>query len=337
MVTEMDTEMDITALKKIFSVLSSKELPSEKFYQKLNVFHLKLSQHYKVCESLKDPYKNVPKIKKLCAKLVSYLKNIYAESKEGNFDCIYCKLLSFWVYDQLLDLFPGKDTEASIVFANFQVIWNDIIEGRLYKSIKDKCNPYSTIVTDPEWKDRKELYDYCIDCDTIIELSNSDDIVCRKYHKYIKDKKKLYDKFDKLFSEDDKLKCPIFYNKCKGYDLETVLPKLNCHSKILEEEASSAKKLQSDLLNPTGNSVKTSLPATKLGDVLLGVVVTSMASGAIYRFTPIGNRLRANFGNKTLVRSNLNGGGNALLDYTSDSFNPYYENREEHYIGYHST
>ncbi|SCA60210.1 VIR protein [Plasmodium vivax] len=328
--------MNITALENLFSVLSSKELPSEKFYQKLNVFHLKLSQHYKVCESLNDPYKNNISIKRLCAKLVSYLINIYRESKDGDFDCIYCKLLSFWVYGQLLDLFPGNDKEASIVFANFQVIWNDINEDELYKSIKDKCDPYSRIVADPEWKDRKKLYDYCIDHDTFIELSKSDDKICRKYHNHIEQKKELYDKIDKLFSED-RLKCPIFYNKCTGYNPEAVLPKLKCHSKILEEEASSAKKLQSDLLNPTGNSVKTSLPATKLGDVLLGVVVTSMASGAIYRFTPIGNRLRANFGNKTLVRSNLNGGGNALLDYTSDSFNPYYENREEHYIGYHST
>ncbi|EDL42533.1 variable surface protein Vir32, truncated, putative, partial [Plasmodium vivax] len=75
-------------------------------------------------------------------------------------------------------------------------------------------------------------------------------------------------------------------------------------------------------------------PVTKAGNVLLGVVVTSMTSGALYKFTPLGNMLRNRFGWSNNMR-NFNGGDNGLFDYASESFNPFSVGGEEHYIGYH--
>ncbi|KMZ94918.1 hypothetical protein PVMG_05529 [Plasmodium vivax Mauritania I] len=74
-------------------------------------------------------------------------------------------------------------------------------------------------------------------------------------------------------------------------------------------------------------------PVTKTGNILLGVVATSLTSGALYRFTPLGSMLRNRFGWNHNMR-NFNGRDNGLFDYASESFNPYSGGAEEHYIGY---
>ncbi|GAB69819.1 CYIR protein [Plasmodium cynomolgi strain B] len=93
-------------------------------------------------------------------------------------------------------------------------------------------------------------------------------------------------------------------------------------------------------LNNPNNSTHT---ATKSGNTLLGVVVTSMTSGVLYKvkrislihmyyFTPLGTILRNAFRWNNNNMSNINGGYNRVYGYPSESFNPY--SGEKHYIGY---
>ncbi|KMZ95703.1 hypothetical protein PVMG_06105 [Plasmodium vivax Mauritania I] len=55
----------------------------------------------------------------------------------------------------------------------------------------------------------------------------------------------------------------------------------------------------------------------------------------IYMFTPLGKLLHIRFWwNKNNI-TNLNKENNVMFDYSSESFNLYYEHDEEHYIEYH--
>ncbi|KNA01765.1 hypothetical protein PVNG_05617 [Plasmodium vivax North Korean] len=91
-------------------------------------------------------------------------------------------------------------------------------------------------------------------------------------------------------------------------------------------EARSVPLNSIEILDPNTST------GTKAGHAFLGVVVTSMTSGALYKFTRLGSMLRNIFGRNNNMR-NFNGGDNGLFDYASESFNPY--SGEEHYIGYH--
>ncbi|SCA59780.1 Plasmodium vivax Vir protein, putative [Plasmodium vivax] len=70
-----------------------------------------------------------------------------------------------------------------------------------------------------------------------------------------------------------------------------------------------------------------------VGNILLGVVATTMTSGALYRFTPLRGMIRNGLGWNTNNMSNINGGDIRLYDYAAEPFNQY--PGEEHYIGYH--
>ncbi|CAI7719040.1 Plasmodium vivax Vir protein, putative [Plasmodium vivax] len=96
-----------------------------------------------------------------------------------------------------------------------------------------------------------------------------------------------------------------------------------------EEEPDDIKPFGAPKLNENPHNVR------MYGNVLLGVVATSMTSGALYRFTPLGNMIRNGLGWNNNNMRNFNGGDNGLFDYASESFNPY--PGEEHYIGYHPT
>ncbi|SCA59943.1 VIR protein [Plasmodium vivax] len=335
----------------------SSQLHSVRFYDDLFDDNKNLDLYSKDCASVISLEKG-NKVNNVCKSLVKYLKTKYQPPDKEGFAYNDCILLNYWVYNRLVTIYGSRNNPNVVpAWSKLVYIWNDIISDQPNKFRHNKCKPDDIIVTQDDWEERKKLYDYCVNYETIQRALSFYGDMCKEYYTYVDSNAPLYTYFKtKCTSSNDR--CPDFYIECEKYDPIHVLKNFKCHDDMKKEkeedaiahalhmkevamrnrenhsEGSSSEDYSSD---PAHIAQGKSQSATKLGDVLLGVVVTFMASGAIYRFTPLGNRLRANFGNKTMLRSNLNGGENVLFDYTSDSLNPYYENMGERYIGYHPT
>ncbi|KMZ96408.1 hypothetical protein PVNG_05870 [Plasmodium vivax North Korean] len=254
-------------------------------------------------------------------------------------------LFNYWIYGELETKYRYNN-KLIPALGELHRAWNGLLEDISKKSYHDKCIPDSDIPMQYDWKKRKQLYDYCVNYESLKKQSEFYKNNCRQIYAYIKSSAPLYKHFKTSCASNDEKKCPKFYDKCKAYDPDIVLRDLSCYNDMKKEEATSTEKVLSVESHPglpTGGTLPSedlrlkngiSPPLTKAGDVLLGVVATTMTSGALYKFTPLGNMLRNRFGWSNNMR-NMHGGDNGLFDYGPESFNPYSGGAEEHYIGYH--
>ncbi|VUZ99449.1 PIR protein [Plasmodium vivax] len=327
----------------------SDELYSQRFYNNLDG-----SSDYQAyilkCISL-NAFPQYNSTKRICAKLLQYLDtNTISRNTNNKYDA--CKLLNFWVYRWFFDILRTKGEESiPLAYGKLLLIWNDFIKDKPDKPGNKICRPISELAAYGDWRYRKELYEYYVDYEDFSKTLASWPTRCKDFYHYVESKRKLYEHFKKPCSSDGKKGCPEFYSECKKYDPDEVLPHPDCKGVIMQKTATAASRLplkinghpfkesesdeESDdmkafgapKLNENSNNVRT------YGNVLLGVVATSMTSGALYRFTPLGGMIRNGLGWNNNNMRNFNGGDIRLYDYASESFNPY--PGEEHYIGYH--
>ncbi|SCA60347.1 VIR protein [Plasmodium vivax] len=327
----------------------SDELNSQRFYDQLDDLEGYIPYLSK-CEYFNSFDKN-KRAKKICARVLKYLEtDKISINKNDDYDI--CMLLNFWVYSKLFDILQNKgEKNVHIAYGELQLLWDGIIDYKLKKHENQTCRPLPDLVLYNDWKERKELYEYCVDYPAISKSAVGYNERCREFYKYVESKKPLYKHFKEHCPSDEKKKCPEFYNQCLQYDPEKVLPDLECSDEIMQERAAAAssalQKTKEHLGSETesrGRSVgMVSDGAQNLngnpqnvrmyGNVLLGVVATSMTSGALYRFTPLGGMIRNGLGWNNNNMRNFNAGDFRLYDYASEPFNPY--PGEEHYIGYH--
>ncbi|KMZ83188.1 hypothetical protein PVBG_06024 [Plasmodium vivax Brazil I] len=321
----------------------SSELYSQFFYNYLD--NLKDSEaYYSKCETLSSIYKD-DRVKVICAKLLKYLET-NTINKGDEYDV--CKLLNFWVYRWLFDILGTNDEKyIPLVYGQLQLIWSFFIKD---KPENKTCVPISELVLHDDWRDRKELYDYCVDYSPFNKTIFGYNHRCKEFYKYVESKIPLYKHFKEICPQNDTKRCPEFYAKCLQYDPENVLHTLECHTEIINERKTAVPSVpqiekglsvieseseERDGAMMPGDAPKLSgKPQTveNVGNILLGVVATTMTSGALYRFTPLGGMIRNGLGWNTNNMSNINGGDIRLYDYASESFNTY--PGEEHYIGY---
>ncbi|KMZ96078.1 hypothetical protein PVNG_06375 [Plasmodium vivax North Korean] len=207
------------------------------------------------------------------------------------------------------------------------------------------------MVSHKDWRKRKELYEYFVDYSPMKQIVDKYDERCNEFYVYVENKAPLYKHFERLCPNRNPNKCPEFYDDCKKYNPKKVLLTFNCHHNITnkrKEDARSAPQRAKALLGSATDSEYSdgrkkpfddpvlsgnSHNVRMYGNVLLGVVATTMTSGVLYRFTPLGGMIRNGLGWNTNTMRNFNGGDIRLYDYASEPFNPY--PGEEHYIGYH--
>ncbi|SCA60195.1 VIR protein [Plasmodium vivax] len=311
---------------------TSIELPSQIFYHYLNFFNEEYKQHYKECKSLNTPHNKDMKIIRTCEKLVNYLKTNYEEEEnKGDLKDHHCNLLSYWIYEQLDKKIKSGFHAILPTYAEYQMILSYVLNGP-NASQAHKCLRNVSVFAFDNWKERKDLYDYCVDYDKIIKLADTSYEKCKKYEKYIQEKSPLYEKFDNLYIPEYKKKNPGFYKKCKGYNPEIVIGELKCDVKFSEERSKGDSHGQG-LSGSTFFSGQNSDSTKTFGNVFLGVVVTSMTSGMLYKFTPLGRRFRNGLGWNNYTASDLNNEERMLFAQTHDPFSPHSEERE-HHIGY---
>ncbi|KMZ83208.1 hypothetical protein PVBG_06375 [Plasmodium vivax Brazil I] len=154
---------------------------------------------------------------------------------------------------------------------------------------------------DNDWRERKELYEYYVDYDPIIKTVKNYSYTCKEFYQYVEKKKYIYNHFKKLCPPNNTNRCPEFYAQCEQYDPEKVLPHFSCHREMLDEKAAAAAKAsqkgdtypRSEADSEENDGPKKPFDAPilsgksqtveNLGNVLLGVVATTMTSGALYR------------------------------------------------------
>ncbi|KMZ77300.1 hypothetical protein PVIIG_05659 [Plasmodium vivax India VII] len=294
--------------KSMLLGISSKDFNSEQFYDKLYQDDDNLSEYYSECKQLTTPYMSNYKgimLRIMCATLVKYLKTAYISLDRRNLAYNDCILLNYWVYTRLANIF-GSDDPADIAppFAILQQIWNGIIDSSSDKSRNNICKPDNSIATQKDWRKRKELYDYYVNYDQIEKYRQLYKDMCPKYWTYVDSHTSLYEYFEK-HCKNPKYDCPNFYKDCKKYDPRDVLRTFGCNEKMeqkkvedtiakakleLQEGRSANQEQISGIPGSSEVSAGGSLltrdsthPAKKTGDILLGVVATSLASGALYR------------------------------------------------------
>ncbi|CAG9481988.1 unnamed protein product [Plasmodium vivax] len=297
---------------------SIKELPSEKFYEWLENYFISVSSYYNDCNKLSDLYKDNEKIKRLCAKVVKYIKNKPSIPNRIPLKDHHCNLFNYWIYEQLVSHYKDKPQEPVHVFGDFI----RVLTGFAYYLNENTCKLDYKIAMIPDnknRKERKELYDYCIDYDTILEKSKHSKEKCNKYRTYVKNIIELYKKFQVLCPADDKSNYSDFCKICENKDPKNLLDQLKCDS-IGEKE------------KPPYEGASGIQSASNLGNAFLGVVVTSMTSGFLYKFTPLGTRIRNGLLWNNNNISNLNANGDEL--FVQESYSPY-SGEEQHLIGYH--
>ncbi|KMZ86082.1 hypothetical protein PVBG_05481 [Plasmodium vivax Brazil I] len=261
-------------------------LTSYKFYQILDNYDEDLGKYYQECnEFSKSKYR----IKGICAQVLKYLETSAKKSDKENFDYDDCLLLNYWVYGRIYEK-HGDKPESAQAFGKLQLLWNSLISNPLKKSYNDKCEPDFLMVMQPDWRKRKELYDYFVNYNMLQSMRHYFSTRCNKIYTYLKEKDKLYKEYKEYCSTPKHKYCPDFFTKFEDKDPNTLLNQLPCYGVMQSQEALTLKQDErpttADKEGLPLNSQKArdgTNPVTNSGNVLLGVVLTSMTSGALYK------------------------------------------------------
>ncbi|KMZ90597.1 hypothetical protein PVMG_05744 [Plasmodium vivax Mauritania I] len=274
------------------------ELNSEKFYESLHSLS-DFRGYFKDCISLDElPYGT--RIKIICAKVLKYLETINKNSYNQDDPYDVCLLLNYWVYSRLFDILQYKGEHyVHIAYGKLQSKWTDFLDDKSYHKL---CKPITNMVNHNDWRKRKELYEYYVDYSPIKESLVYFPERCEEFYHYVESKKTLYEHFKKRCTSSEENICPKFYNDCIKYNPEKVLSTFKCQQDIMNkrkaDERSVAQRgnihsgrepISEDssvnmlTVGASQNLSGKSQTADNVGNILLGVVATTMTSGALYR------------------------------------------------------
>ncbi|SBT53081.1 PIR Superfamily Protein [Plasmodium ovale wallikeri] len=308
-----------------YHVLQTSDLFSEKFYNDMNIEYDDLSNYEQQCDTLILSEKKKNEVKEICKKYLRYLDKNKTAWNVVNPKYDVCILLNYWIYYKLAYHFGLNNTEdINKAFSSFQYLWSYSMSPLNIKLYSEKCKPNFELVKHNDWQKRKELYDYCVNYDSIKLTVEYYKLECQKYYKYIEEKSSVYDHFEG-FCNSGGSDCPHFYENCKDYNPKIVLSKLACYDDMEAEKsraiAEASRRDQgtefnshrSDAVGLAAGSEpevtpQTSDIGTKVGHSVLGVAPVLLTATALYRYTPIGSWIRNLSGNTTNNISGMDGG-----------------------------
>ncbi|SBS98869.1 PIR Superfamily Protein [Plasmodium ovale curtisi] len=318
-------------------------LTSKNIYNGIEYDSPDLSEYDGKCDNIVVPDNKKDIVKTICKKVLRYLENSTVWNvKESVYDP--CLLLNFWIYHKLTQIFFDKE-KKNIAFANFQTLLQNHTDYQKNISADKKCTDKFHILKKRDWTHRKELYDYYIDYDTNKATIHFYKEQCKENYKYIEKKKQLYEYFEDLCTSKSP-ECPDFYEKCKDYKPDLVLPTLPCHVEMVAAKNALATQETSDqgivdgphpyvsdlsqhrsLSSEVGITQENSDIGTKVSKSVLGIAPVALTASALYKFTPLGPWIRK------LSGSNNNITGNGFGDETQESGNMFFDDGEN-YISY---
>ncbi|KNA02257.1 hypothetical protein PVNG_04488 [Plasmodium vivax North Korean] len=226
---------------------STKDLPSEKFYDAMDMDSPDLQKYDRTCNDIKVKNHREQMIP-ICKKYLRFLDT----SKEwielfSAYDVSL--LINYWIYEKLIRIYGDKESNDFIMgFSDLQMMWGYFDYGRKRETYYKKCWPDPSKFIHDDWEKRKELYNYYVDSNYLFMMANVNDDKC-KYYKIIEGKKSLYEHFESECLPPKK-NCPNFYDQCKPHNPKYVLPNLHCYAEM--QKAASETLLQSP---DTGNDL----------------------------------------------------------------------------------
>ncbi|GAW84724.1 variable surface protein, partial [Plasmodium gonderi] len=278
------------------------DLPSSKFYDMLDKDSLSLEKSNVIfCSRLSRTFDNFDKIKKLCSKYITYLRKQNNIWKKYGYNDKNCKLLSYWVSQELLGTLKIDKNKCNEVFAQIEVMWS-YASNVTGEHISYKCTPYSYIFFFySNWENAKVLYDYYVDFDYLKSIPDGCGDNCIDLCEYLKKIDNAYKSFKTFCSYKQESICPLYDIDYKAYDPELLLKNFKCHtsspvldsviqdlSKVEQEVPPDGKEASSILISTEDSQEKSELLNEKpktigtFGNSLLGLVLTSMLFALLY-------------------------------------------------------
>ncbi|CAI7718363.1 Plasmodium vivax Vir protein, putative [Plasmodium vivax] len=250
-------------------------------------------------------------------------------------------LLNYWLYEKIIGIY-GSDNDELIKqgFSALQQIWDIFDSSRSEESYYKKCKPNLKIVNHTDWDKRKELYDYCVDCDTLYPMAIAFDKGC-KYYKIIEQKTSLYEHFERECSTENN--CPDFYDQCKIYKPDILLPYLQCYDEMQRQKvatkplAQSPETVRDDSgLQRDSASTQDTHPTSQSSDIKTKVTQSVLSAAPVlltgtmlYRYTPLGPWIRRFRGGST---NNMNA-METISSYTPEA-GDIFSDESANYISY---
>ncbi|GAW84459.1 variable surface protein, partial [Plasmodium gonderi] len=279
------------------------DLPSFKFYKFLDKDPMNLNSSKLIyCSIFNGNFDNLNKIKELCSKYVTYLIKQKDIQKIPGYNNIDCKLLTYWLSEELLKSLKNNQRQCIIAFAEIQRMWSHATSAFL-KTNPYKCKPYDPIIGYyDKWENAKKLYDYYVNFNYLHSMANTCNGNCDELCMYLDGIAKIYEIFKKFCSSKIESRCPVFNIDYEEYDPLLLISKFNCNpsTQILDIRAEEPSQVdhQEDLIFKEASSTPLSKidsqeeselisdqtkPLSVFGNSLLALVLTSMLFGVLYK------------------------------------------------------
>lgn len=152
-------------------------------YANFDGYASSVTQSY--CKSINSFMSNYSWLKNYCEKFANNLINISYNAQDGIVDK-RCDYLNYWVCDEVIKNIGSSDTENFIqITAKLLVAWSNI--NSHYVNTDRQCAyVYNVFNNKPEnFKEWKDLHDYCDDFKYIKSKIQASSNKCNKYCNYL--------------------------------------------------------------------------------------------------------------------------------------------------------
>ncbi|GAW84022.1 variable surface protein [Plasmodium gonderi] len=288
-----------------------------------------------------------------CEKLLRNVEEMKYDGYNESYLFARCKLLNYWLQDSVYDtLGSGDATDYKKIIENMHDVWNHY--NKYFKTGANICKPESVIISFHDIANGRNIHECCLNHYTNKIKNARDD--CISYYGNIKSKWPQYGISESLFSEEDKGKCRMYYDKCRTYNPKLDFLNVHCLKGVIKDKNSSNTNSQSNTqytdVHPSevpgemqvegemyGDATSTTTShrirpiGMSLGLSFLGMILLSTV---LYKFTPLKFALNKFINNYKNSRHNVDDETfREFLEHTYDSGNNNMK-KEQNYIAYHS-
>ncbi|SCA60837.1 VIR protein [Plasmodium vivax] len=294
---------------------SSKELYSEKFYDAMDMESTDLQNYDHKCNDIIVNQNEKGEMIKICKKYLRFLDK--SKTWSGLFLAFDISLiLNYWLYDKVTHIYgTTKSDVIGIGFGALQGKWDTFDKSRRENSYYKQCKPEPSKVNHEDWKNRKKLYDYYVDFETLHGNGSTYDEVCKEYYRKIKEMIPVCKYFQGKCSPSGTYSCPDNYSKCTEKNLETALKGLPCYHTLkdtevpnLDDDSAHQPPRHEERAQDTADGSEAATDkqlggnsgiGTKVSHSVLGAAPVLLTATMLYRYTPLGPWIRRFGGGRT--------------------------------------
>ncbi|GAW84538.1 variable surface protein [Plasmodium gonderi] len=307
---------------------NTNELTYEKYYNMLNTGIQNVSNIFMFCAVQDDNSINhYPSIKEFCSKLTHYLINENKNLKLYNSINDFCNILSYWLYGKLEQMCKSVKCKANDIYKKIFNILIRISKSTLYREkFFFNCKIDSNINLKNNWFVADCTYSSGTECPIPYEKFKNCDP--RELQKYFNCQKEAQEEIASLKTSSPETS-DIYPEASDDFSSAPIITSTDeiSDGRLIDEYETPEESYIID------NGLS---PLAVFGNVLLGGIITSLLVGVLYKFTPIGNQLRNIMVNRMNTFGHIKKERNELYNDVSEYLNPYYNDPQDHYVGYSS-